>query len=413
VFGPDGIGYESQVKRRDNGKVLDEELNTVLEEWWKRFSDNCDVERHLTLQEMEALAGRGEWRDGESMIMIHDAWDGNPEGLGFEVIDPERIDVRYNEELRGGRRVEMGIQYTASGVIEGYHLSDAPRAKPYAELTPSRPRRFLPASRMIHTFYKTEPNQRRGYSHLSAVMRQLSWLDGFFEAAVVAARGGAIHGGFFRDAGEDSGMTDFDGEDDFGNTIMQAEPGEYRYIGNLDFQPTDPNYPHAMFEMFTSSMLKSIASALPASYHSISGDLSSVNYTSLRHEKVNEWKGWDACQQFQIRKKRVPIFELALERAILTGRIELPGRFAFTRESDFAFLNKPRWMPTVMEPIDPFKEEQSNDLMLQNNLISRRRLILANNEDPATIDREIAADPMHPKPRTGSTAPPPAEQEED
>ena len=83
-------------------------------------------------------------------------------------------------------------------------------------------------------------------------------------------------------------------------------------------------HPTSAFEPFTTSVLRSIASGLGISYHALSNNLTSVNYSSIRQGALEDRSMYQLYQQFVIEHFINPIFKSWLEMAISTDYINLP-----------------------------------------------------------------------------------------
>ena len=78
-----------------------------------------------------------------------------------------------------------------------------------------------------------------------------------------------------------------------------------------------------------------------------------------------------------------PIWQQFVQMAILQGLITLP------RSLERASLLQPAWSTPGTPWIDPQKEAQANQILLENNLISHSEIIRATGRDPAKVFKEI------------------------
>ena len=108
------------------------------------------------------------------------------------------------------------------------------------------------------------------------------------------------------------------------------------------------------------SVLRSIASGLNISYHSLSNDLSSVNYSSIRQGALEDRSSFALHQQLLIDHFIEPVYRSWLEMAISTGYINLP----INKYNKFA--DSVSFIPRSFPWIDPLKEMQAHILGLQN-----------------------------------------------
>ena len=146
---------------------------------------------------------------------------------------------------------------------------------------------------------------------------------------------------------------------------MNAQAGVFEQLpAGMSFESFDPTHPTSAFEPFTTSILRSIASGLNISYHALSNDLTSVNYSSIRQGALEDRSMYQMYQQFVIEHFINPIFKSWLEMAISTGYINLP----IAKYDKFARAIS--YIPRSFAWIDPLKEMQSNILGLQNGTVT-------------------------------------------
>jgi lambda family phage portal protein len=222
----------------------------------------------------------------------------------------------------------------------------------------------VPASEIIHAYLPSRAEQTRGVSLVATAMANIKMLSGYLEAEIVAARVGASKQGFFISPDGDGYVGDGGMEDTFSPT-MTAQAGVFEQLpAGMDFKAFDPTHPNSAFESFTTSVLRSIASGLNISYHSLSNDLTSVNYSSIRQGALEDRSMYQIYQQFVIEHFINPVFQSWLEMAISTGYISLPaGKIdKFSRSINY--------IPRSFAWIDPLKEMQANVLGLQNGTIT-------------------------------------------
>ena len=195
---------------------------------------------------------------------------------------------------------------------------------------------------------------------VATAMANVKMLNGYLEAEIVAARVGASKMGFFVSNDGDGYVGDGEFEDTF-NPTTNAQAGVCEQLpAGMDFKAFDPTHPTSAFDSFTTSVLRSIASGLNISYHSLSNDLTSVNYSSIRQGALEDRSMYQIYQQFVIEHFVNPVFQSWLEMAISTGYINLPiGKFN-------KFAKAINFIPRSFAWIDPLKEMQANVIGLQN-----------------------------------------------
>ena len=187
-------------------------------------------------------------------------------------------------------------------------------------------------------------------------------LNGYFEAELVASRVSSAKMGFFTSPAGDGYVGD-DVEEEF-TAISAAEPGSFENLpAGVEFQSFDPTHPTSAFESFSTAMLRSIASGLNISYHALSNDLSSVNYSSLRAGSLEDRDQYRMLQTFMIEHFIEPIFRMWLSQAMTTA-IRLPiGKYD-------KFADNVSFVPRSWGWVDPHKEMQANINGLRHGVVT-------------------------------------------
>jgi lambda family phage portal protein len=143
----------------------------------------------------------------------------------------------------------------------------------------------------------------------------------------------------------------------------------------MQFTPYDPTHPTSAFESFTTTVLRSIASGLNISYHALSNDLTSVNYSSIRQGALEDRSNFQIWQEFIIQHFIDVVFKRWLEMAITTKSINLPiGKFD-------KFANSINYIPRSFSWIDPLKEMQANVVGLQNGITTYSDIVSSYGKD--------------------------------
>jgi lambda family phage portal protein len=298
-------------------------------------------------------------RDGEVLIRKIKTTDSD---FGFQIqfLEADHLDEQKNDNtLPNGRSIKMGVEVDRNDKPVAYHLF---KKHPYNNTYPKPAQEYIrvPAEEIIHAYLPNRAEQTRGVSFIAPVMANVKQLNAYLEAEIVAARVGASKQGFFISPDGDGYVGDGDFEDTF-NPTMTAQAGVFEQLpAGMDFKAFDPSHPNSAFDSFTTSVLRSIASGLNISYHSLSNDLSSVNYSSIRQGALEDRSAYQIMQQFIIEHFIDPVFKSWLEMAMSTGYINLPmGKFD-------KFARGITYIPRSFSHIDPLKEMQANVIGLQN-----------------------------------------------
>jgi len=362
VIGKHGIRVSSKA-RNDDGS-LDIGANILIERAWKDWSKvgNCTANGRLSFLDCQKIFIESLCRDGEVLIRKIKSND-SPFGFTLQFLEADHLDESKNGFNKGtGNRIKMGVEVNKHDKPVAYHLY---KEHPYDRTYMGNIEHIrVPAEEIIHAYLPQRAEQTRGVSLVATAMANVKMLNGYLEAEIVAARVGASKMGFFTSSDGDGYVGDGELEDGF-NPTMNAQAGVFEQLpSGMDFKEFNPTHPTSAFDSFTTSVLRSIASGLNISYHSLSNDLTSVNYSSIRQGALEDRSMYMIYQQFVVEHFINPVFQSWLEMAISTGYINLPmGKFD-------KFANSVNFIPRSFSWIDPLKEMQANVIGLQNGTLT-------------------------------------------
>ena len=381
VIGAAGISLHSQVKTAAGEPDL--ATNRAIEAAWKRWATGrVTVDGKFRLLQLEQMLIKTLARDGEVFVRKYLGFKGNPFGFALQPIEPDLIDESYNQPAgRGQAEIRMGIEVDPLGKPVAYHIWDRPLAS--INTTP-RERKRIPAAEVIHIFVPERIGQTRGITWFDSVMVPTKMLEGYEEAELVAARIGAAKMGFVVSKGENTGLNVDPDDPKAGQKGWDATPGSIEQLEHgQEFQGWDPQHPTQAFPAFVKTIIRKISTGLGCSYNSLSNDLESVNFSSMRAGKQDERDSWEVLQDLWISDFRQDIYPDWMGMALLSGALSLPSRDS-SRYQDLA-----SWGPRGWDWVDPLKDAQTAQLQLQLGLTSRRRITAKTGERYEEILMEL------------------------
>ena len=388
VVGSKGISMQSRAKFIETGEP-DRIASGIIESAWKDWGrkEHCDVRGLRSFKTLQDLVITTALIDGEVIV---NKVSGGKYGLQLEMIDAELLDVEYNRDVAQGSNnyIRMGIEYSSLGRPVAYHIKSSSRNKDWYEYNSTSYRRIR-AENILHIYRHEFVDQSRGVPWMSTALHSMKMLDGYVEAAVVAARAGASKMGFYYS--EDGAEYHGDGVDGDGNLISEAEPGMFEELPpGTKFQGYDPTYPHQQFPEFTKAINRRIASSMGISYNALANDLQSVSFSSMRSGALEERENWKELQDWMASEFCAPVFEAWLDTAILGGALS-SGSIVLSAGK----IDKYRdvsWQAKRWSWVDPIKDVQSNILAINNGLRSRSDIIREMGRDPDEVWSEIVSE---------------------
>jgi lambda family phage portal protein len=410
VLGPAGITMHMGLETAPG--VADEATNSLIETGWWRWGKRgvCDITGTLTWRQIETLCELCLQREGEYLVRLVTR---GPHGLQLHVLNPAVLDVNLRGQHQG-RRIRMGVEINDEGAPVAYWLiTTRPGDDINNGLSTSGARHTrVPADEIIHGFDKEEPDQLRGYPALTVGAQRL-WLLKDFEvsAAVASSNSAKRQGFFFTPTGESpSGFADtlistVIEEAKAEGRVLSAEemqalqeaaskfntlmPGQFDTLPHgVQFQKFDSNYPNVDYGDYIKACVRGFSAGLGMSYATVGNDLESVNYSSARVGIIDEREVYKLRQADLIDTLHQRVAAAWLARALLAYR---PFRVLSTARLE-EYVEAMTWQPRRWVGIDPAKEANAHETNLRLRLTSRRRIMRERGEDPADIEREIAAE---------------------
>jgi lambda family phage portal protein len=386
VIGPHGIQLKMGIKQ-PNG-TMDTMANYMLEQRWNQFSKAVTVDGK-NLRESLKLILETTARDGEVFLVMRKGVSFGKYLVQVQLYEAEYVDINHNELAPNGNEIRQGIEYDYFGRAVAYHIwkqhpnTTSVRAQGYNE------RIRVDASEVIHVYSKERQSQGRGFPWLSASLLSLKHINEYTKSELIASRVASAKMGFFtKSAGSTENVGDYADEVDPNSFVQEAQPGMFDVLPEgWTVNTFDPQNPNSNYSSFIKTILEAVASSLGIAYHTLSGDLSSANYSSLRQGALDERETFKEIQQWLIETFLTPVFEQWLTN-VLAFQIE-GIRLPISKYDQF---NAPIWRPRVWQWVDPAKDMAALTLQLEQNLRSRTEVCQTLGRDYVDVLNEIAAE---------------------
>lgn len=380
-----GTGITPQARTKSD------KLNERIMEAWEAWCAECDADGHLDYYGIQALVARSMYESGECFIRFRDRSlsDGLHVPFQLQVLEADHLDTTRSGKLPNGNIINNGIEFDSINRRVAFWMWPQ---HPGENIIGSYKQQSVrvPADQIIHIFRKLRPGQIRGASAFAPAMVKMRDLDGYddaelwrkkieacFAAFVVQNSGsdGPIVGNVLKKSGN---STDENGKQKEPEKIEEFRPGMVEYLQpgeDVRFgSPTsDSNY-----ESYVRVQLHAIAAGLGITYEQLTGDLSQVNYSSLRAGLL-EFRRWIEILRWHV---FIPMFcnqvwRRFIDRAYVAGVIN---------RQDYGVV----WSAPKFEMIDPLKDAQADTLMMRNGTLTLREAIARQGFDPEKQIQEIA-----------------------
>jgi len=328
-------------------------------------------------------------RDGE--CLIRKIYGKNKFDYSLKFISVNWLDENYNETRPNGNRVIMSVEIDEDDRPVAYWLT--PPAADFAlGMRPTVLQRTrVPASEIFHLVLPDDENadddtQTRGvpWGHTGSL--SLFNLDRADEANLFSMRAGASKMGFFEhDAGDD-----IDGEVDDENSpplIDHFEPGTFWDLPTgTSFTPFDPQFPNQVHDPFARYILRRAAAGMDVSYHSLTGDLSDVNFSSIRFGVDQERIIFKALQEELKELFCRPNLIALIESMVISGQLKT------VRKRDLENFLEPQYQGHRWPYMEPVKDIQAERLAIEAGLDTITDSLAEQNRDINDVFTKRAAE---------------------
>lgn len=355
---------------------------------WRPWIENCDFDGQHDIFGLENLAAGAAYESGEVLVR---RWYVRPQyagdiGLRLQVLEPDYLDHTKTCVLSTGNFVVAGVEYTKIGQRAAYWLWPS---HPGDSILINRHRMEsvrVDASDILHIYEKDRPGQTRGVPRLAVALMKARDLDDYEEAELVRKKIEACFVAFVTTSqGNTSSLANVSTEAEAnGNTkrLEAFEPAMIEYLRpdeKVEFGA--PNVVQGYGD-YTRTQLRAIAAGAGVTYEQLTGDLTGVNYSSIRagllefRQMVEQFR-WLTFVPMFCR----PVFNWFAQSAYDMGRIR-----------SMKYASEVIWTAPSWQWVDPLKEVQAAKEEITGSMRSLSERIRMMGYDPDEVFAEIAND---------------------
>ena len=357
-----------------------EKLDAQANKLWASWAAQCDADGQLDFDGLQTLACRQMIEAGEVLLRRRPRrpGDGLDVPLQLQLLEADMLDAGRNGDLGDGGRVVQGIEFDPIGRRRAYWLF---AQHPGDSVVTTRRRidsAAVPATDILH-LYEKQRMQVRGVPWGTPVMRALRDLDDWTQAELVRKKTeacvvGIVLGADEAEQGIAPSVVDADG-----NRVEQFEPGLIAYArGGKDIRFNQPATTAGVGEWLR-GQLHIVAAGFRMPYELLTGDLSQVNYSSIRAGLVEFRRLIDAVQwQIFVPGFCQPSWDWFTAQAWAAGHLAQP-KIAV------------EWQPPRFEAVDPLKDAMADLLAMRSGTMTLAQAIARQGHNPDAVLAEIAA----------------------
>lgn len=369
------VGAGIMPRSASGDAALDRRVDALFERW----SAECDADGQLDFYGLQTLVCREMVEAGEVLVRRRPrrAGDGLAVPLQLQVIEADLLDGSRHGASGAGRIVQ-GVEFDALGRRRAYWLHAEHPGDGGTLATLRQGSRPVPADDIAHV-YEKQRTQVRGVPWGAPVIRALRDLDDYEVAEIVRKKTEAcvtaiVVGDDETQQGIAPAVVDADG-----NRVEQFEPGLIAYArGGKDIRFNQPAATGGYAE-YRRASLHTIAAGFRVPYELLTGDLSQVNYSSIRAGLVEFRRMIDAVQwQLFIPMFCLPVWRWFTQGAWAAGAIPVPEVPV-------------EWSPPRFEAVDPYKDAMANLIAIRSGTMTLAEAIARAGRNPEAVLAEIAA----------------------
>lgn len=345
---------------KPQARTGDERLNKAIETLWKEWTrpENCDITGQQTFEEMQAMLLRRKIVDGEILVKKVINHRGRFP-LKLQVIKSDLLSQYLIRAPKTNNVIRSGIELNDHLQPLAYWI-DKKTPDGYTEYDPDRVR----ADEIIHLWTRSQPDQIRGMSDLTPIIKRLKDTQDYLDAETVAAKIAACFSVFITTQTGAPGMVGRIGntKDPEKKKIQSIRPGMIKYLAPGESVTTaNPSRGIASAKDYVSIQERLAGAGLGLSYELMSRDFNSSSFSAARQGMLEDRKTFEPIQQFLSAHLCTPIYREWLDTCVLAGLLDIPDYFA-NREAYQAV----EWVTPGWSWIDPQKEVNADISAIQN-----------------------------------------------
>ncbi|HZT29256.1 MAG TPA: phage portal protein [Bryobacteraceae bacterium] len=388
----------------------DEKVRDLIRHKWERWIRESDVEYdpknpasgQTDFYGQQMLVARECMEAGEVFVRFRPRplKEGLSVPLQLQLIEAEQLPLWRNQptpDVPEQNRVRCGVEFRPDGRRAAYHFWQAHPGEtmffPMEALHVER----VPASEVLHVYKPIRAGQFRGMPWLTSVLAKLYELEQYTDSEIARKKAAAMITGFIKQVSPDNPVMVPDqtigaqGQPEPGTQITKLEPNTFINLGfgeEVQFAqvPETQDY-----KSFIRACLQAFAAGAGLAEYQISGDLSGINYSSIRAGLLEFRR---KCEQFQhavfVFQFCHPVYRVWLRAAMLAMVFSIELLNAYDRDPEP--FEAAQWVTPGWPWVDPEKDMKAAERAIRDGLSTRSIECAAQGYDASVIDAQQKAD---------------------
>lgn len=343
------------------------------------WAGECDADQQLDICGIQALAARTKFESGEVLLRrrYRPMSDNLVLPLQIQLLEPDYL-VNKFEVLGSGNIIIAGIEFDKIGRRVAYHMYRSHPGEALGYVRNGIEIVRVPASEIIHLYTKKRPQQVRGMPQLATSMMRLRDMSDYEDAELVRKKIEACFSVFVRTDDSHRQIGEADRAKD--KQIEKLAPGMIHYLKNAEEVTFANPQSNSAYGDYTRTQLRAIAVGSGVTYEQLTGDLSQVNFSSMRAGRIEfnsliEQEQWLTFIPMLMR----PLLRWFAEAAEVAGY-----QGALREVVKYTTPSRPY--------VDPTKEVAATKELIGSALMSYSEALRERGYDPDEVWDEIAED---------------------
>ncbi len=380
-----------------------EMISTAWNRWIRESDQEYDPANPASGQTdfygQQAIIAREVMEAGEAFVRFRPRpkREGMQVPIQLQLIESEQLPIwrMTTSGIPDKNAVRSGIEFQPDGRRAAYHFWRAhPGETMFFPLEGLQVER-VPARDILHVYRPIRAGQLRGQPWLTSVMAKLYELEQYSDAEIVRKKTSAMITGFIKQISPDNPIVPADPSRNSaaqpGEMIAKFEPGSFPILNpgeEIQFASAPDS---GDFAPVVTMCLRAFASGAGLTFEQVSGDLSHVNYSSIRAGLLEFRR---KCEQFQhsvfIFQVCHPVFRRWMFEAMmaLAFGVEMLNQYT----ADPRLFDDVSWVTPGWPWVDPEKDINSSKDAIRCGLSTRSLECAAQGRDSVVMDQQQDAD---------------------
>lgn len=368
---------------------------------WQRWVPHSDATGRIDHYEQQRMIEQRVSEDGDvfavpAMLSDREKLAYRPFELAVEIVEADRVRTPVSAKGEDARLIRAGVQLErGTGRPLRVHIAvEHPGDRAYGDAARSetfRSLRFRDSDgrpRVLHVMHPTRPGQTRGAPVLSCVLPLFKLAKDTIRAEAISIKVQALFSAFIKREDPQGFTRAVSTQKTDGDREMRMLPGGiFALRPGEDVEFGNPTRPGNSFDQWIQRMLQILAAGTGLSYEDLTGDFSRTTYTSGRMSTLRTRRMFLCRREKIVSAFSAPIRRMLLEEAVLKGDLEAP-QFDALADAWCAAV----WQGDPWPWVDPQKEAAAAKIAIEEDLRSRRDIVLEQGRDPDDVYRDRARD---------------------